>query len=301
MDRFESMSVLLAAVDGGSLSAAGRQLGMPLATVSRKLSELERQLKTRLLVRTTRSLALTDTGRLYVDACRRILDQVREAERTATGEYSEPKGQLLITAPIVLGRLHLLPVVTAFLDAYAQVDIRLRLSDQVVNLIEDRVDLALRVGELPDSNLVAIRVGSIGSVVCASPAYLARRGEPRRPSDLARHDCVVFDRLARPQTWTFRARRAQVDVPIHARLAVTTAEAAVDAAVAGAGLTRVLSYQAAEAIAAGRLKALLRSFEPPAWPASLVHGGQTPIPQKLRAFIDFAAPRLRAALAAAPA
>src|SRR5882724_3392190 len=172
MDRLESMSILVTAVEAGSLSAAARRLGTPLATVSRKVSELEAHLKTQLLKRSNRRLTLTDAGRSYVAACRRILEEVSEAERAAAGEYSAPKGDLVITAPIVFGRLHVLPVVTAFLAAYPQVDIRLTLGDRIAHLAEDHIDLAIRIGRLPDSRMVATGVGSIRHVVCASPAYL---------------------------------------------------------------------------------------------------------------------------------
>lgn len=296
MDRLESMSVLLMAVEAGSLSAAGRRLGMPLATVSRKVSELEAHLKTRLLIRSTRKLTLTDEGRLYVAACRRILEDVGEAERAASGEYSAPRGDLIITAPIVFGRLHVLPIVIDFLKTYPQIDIRIMLADRVVNLIEEHVDLAVRIGELPDSSLVATRVSTIRRVVCASPAYFAARGTPKRPADLVAHDCITFDGLASPEAWTFNKRKAELTVAIHSRLIVSTAEAAIDAAIAGLGITRVLSYQVAEAIRAGALAVALGDFEPAPWPVSLVFAGHRLLPQKLRAFVDFAAPRLRTAL-----
>ena len=165
MDRLESMSILVTAVEAGSLSAAGRRLGMPLATVSRKVSELEAHLKTRLLNRSSRQLTLTDAGRSYVAACRRILEDVGEAERAASGEYSAPRGDLIITAPIVFGRLHVLPIAMEFLKAYPDIDIRMVLADRVINLLEEHADLAVRIGALPDSSLVASRVGSIRRVV----------------------------------------------------------------------------------------------------------------------------------------
>src|SRR5712691_7781415 len=182
MDRLESMSTLLAAVEAGSLSAASRKLGMPLATVSRKVSELEAHLRTRLLHRTSRRLALTDAGRSYVAACRRILDDIDAAERAATGEYSAPRGDLIIAAPIVFGRLHVLPIVIEFLKTYSDIDIRMALADRVINLFEEQVDVAVRIGELPDSSLIATRVGLIRRVVCGSPAYFAARGKIGRAS-----------------------------------------------------------------------------------------------------------------------
>lgn len=289
--------MLVTAADAGSLSAASRRLGRPLTTVSRRISALEAHLGTRLLNRSSRRLTLTDAGRAYVAACKRILDDVKDAERAAIGEYSAPRGELTITAPIVFGRLHVLPVVAEFLKAYPEIDIRMVLADRVVNLFEDRIDLAVRIGELPDSGLVATRVGAIRRVVCASPAYFSLRGTPRRPGELGAHDCVTFEGLMVPEAWTFAIGRSLASVPIHSRLVVNTAEAAVDAAIAGVGITRVLSYQIATAMRAGTLAIALREFEPAPWPVSLVYGGGRPQPLKLRAFLDFAAPRLKARLA----
>lgn len=297
MDRLESMTLLVAAVEAGSLSAGARRLGVPLATMSRKVSELESHLRTRLLVRSTRRLALTDAGRSYVEACKRILDEVAEAERTASGEYRAPRGDLAITAPVVFGRLHVLPIVADFLKAHAQIDVRLSLADRVVNLLEERIDVAVRIGELPDSSLVATRVGAIRQVVCASPAYFAARGTPQRPEDLASHDCITFEGIAGPAAWAFGRGRTARPVAVHSRLSVNTAEAAIDAAVSGLGITRCLSYQVAEALRSGTLAVALESFEPPPSPVSLVHAGGRLLPLKLRAFLDFAAPRLRERLA----
>ena len=287
------MSVLLAVVDAGSLSAASRQLGAPLTTISRKVSDLEAHLKTRLLTRSSRQIALTDAGRSYVAACRRILEEVGEAERAASGEYSVPKGDLVITAPIVFGRLHVLPIVTEFLKVYPDINVRMMLADRVVNLLEDQIDVALRIGELPDSSLVATTVGAIRRVVCASPAYLAKRGTPISPRDLGNHDCITFAGLMSPQEWSFRVGKVDAPVTIRSRLTVNTAEAAIDAASAGLGVTRVLSYQIANARRAGALVVVLDKFEPPPSPVNLVYGGQGLLPLKTRAFIDFASPRLK--------
>ncbi len=294
MDRLDAMSVLLSVVDAGSLSAASRRLGMPLATVSRKVAELEAHLKVRLLSRSPRQITLTEAGRSYVEACKRILEQVDEAERAAAGEYSAPRGDLAVSAPVDFGRLHLLPIALEFLGAYPEIDLRLVLSDRVLNLVEDNIDLALRIGILPDSSLVATRIGLIRRVLCASPAYLAARGRPDTLADLASHDCITFDNLAAPRTWMFKSGKAEVAVSVRSRLVVTTAEAAIDAALAGVGITRVLSYQVADQIRAGRLATVLEAFEPEPWPASLLHAGQGLLPLKVRAFLDFAAPRLRA-------
>lgn len=295
MDRLDAMSTLLAVVDAGSLSAASRRLGMPLATVSRRLSDLEAHLGTRLLHRSSRRLSLTDAGQGYIDACRRILEDVEAAERAATGEFAAPKGELIVTAPVVYGRLHLLPIINDFLAAYPEIDVRLMLADRTLNLAEDQIDVAARIGALPDSSLVATRVGATSRVVCASPDYLKRHGTPTAPTELAEHDVVTFAGPLAPESWTFEVGGRRVAVPVRPRLSVNTAEAAVDAAVAGVGLTRVLSYQVADAVRAGHLQPLLREVEPPPLPISLVRRGGAHQPRKLRAFLDFAAPRLRSA------
>jgi len=296
MDRFESMSILLQAVEAGSLSAAARKIGVPLATVSRKVSELEAHLKTRLFNRSAKKLSLTDAGRDYVVACKRILEDLDEAERVASGEYSAPRGSLVVTAPVVFGRMHLLPVMLEFLKAYPDIDVRLLQSDRVSNLLEEHVDLAVRIGELPDSSLVATRVGSTRRVVCGSPDYFAARGVPQSPEDLRTHQCITFETLASPDAWTFTMGESDPSVPVRSRLVVSTADAAIDAAIAGTGVTRVLSYQIQDAVRDGRLMLVLKPFEPAAWPVSLVHTGQRLLPKKMRAFLDFAAPRLKAAL-----
>lgn len=296
MDRLGSMSVLVAAVEAGSLSAAGRRLGMPLATVSRKVSELEAHLETRLLNRSSRKLTLTEAGRSYVEACKRILEDINEAERTATGEYGAPKGELVITAPIVFGRLHVVPVAAEFLRLYREVDIRFVLADRFVNLLEEHIDLAVRIGELPDSSLIATRIGAIRRVVCGSPGYFAQRGIPKNPIDLTAHDCITFQGLSAPDAWIFRTAKGHASVPIRSRLVVNTASAAIDAAIAGVGVTRVLSYQIAAAIRAGILAVVLDEFERAPSPISFVYNGRGLLPLKLRAFLDFATPRVKASV-----
>ncbi len=295
-DRLEAMSILVAVVDAGSLSAAARKLEIPLATVSRKVADLESHLKTRLLHRSTRRLALTEAGQSYVAACRRILEEVGEAERAASGEYAAPKGELVVTAPVVFGRVHLVPMVAEFLRTYPDVDVRMVLTDRVMHLLEDQIDVAVRIAELSDSSFIARRVGTTRRVVCASPAYFAAHGTPRHPLELAGHACVTMEQIASRQVWTFGAGKAEVAVPIRSRLAVSTAEAAIEAAMAGVGLTRVLSYQIADALRAGAVRTVLDAFEPAPWPISLVHPGQGILPLKLRAFLDFAGPRLKARL-----
>lgn len=218
MDRLDAMSVFMTVVEAGSFSEASRRLGMPIATVSRKVAELESHLKTQLLKRPAGKLILTDSGRSYMAACKRIVEQVDEAERDASGEYRIPMGELGVTAPSPLGQMHLMPIALEFMAAYPEIHLRLILSDRVVNLIEENVDVAIRIGELRDSSMIATRVGSIRNVVCASPSYFAGRGRPQRPRD------------------------------------VSSSEAAIIAAVTGVGITRVMSYKMQEAMRAGQLE-----------------------------------------------
>jgi DNA-binding transcriptional LysR family regulator len=296
MDRLEAMTMLVASAETGSFSAASRKLDVPLPTLSRKVAELEAHLKTRLLVRTTRKLALTEAGVTYLRACKRILEQVGEAETEAAGEFSTPRGELVVTAPIVFGRLHVLPVISDFLAHFPEINVRMTLSDRNVDLVEDHIDMAVRVGELPDSRLVATRLGTIRRVICGSPAYLAGHGTPKTPKDLADFTCVTFSGM--PASWTFvgRNRVSQPPRPL-CRLNINTAEAAIDAAIAGVGLTHVLSYQVSRAIADGKLKVVLREFEPGPAPVHIIHGGQGLVPLKMRRFLEFAVLRLRKVLA----
>ncbi|CAM2155672.1 LysR family transcriptional regulator [Pararobbsia alpina] len=294
MNRLESMSILVTVVDSGSLSAAARQLDVPLATVSRKVRELELHLKTRLLHRTTRQLSLTEAGSAYVASCRRILEEIGEAERAATGEYASPRGALSVTAPVVFGRLHVVPVIAEFLAHYPEIDISLVLTDRVVHLMDENADIAVRIGELPDSTLMATTVGSVRRVICASPEYLAKHGEPATPADLAKHECISFEVLASMRAWVFGSGKSEKSVPIRSRFAVNTAEAAIDAAVLGVGLVRVLSYQVANAVRDNALRIVLDQYESAPSPIHLVHKGQAPLPLKVRAFLNFVTPRLRA-------
>jgi DNA-binding transcriptional LysR family regulator len=297
MDRLEAMSILLAAVAAGSFSAASRKLGVPLPTVSRKVAELERHLGARLLVRSTRKLALTDAGAAYLAACKRILEQVEDAEAAAAGEYTMPRGELTVAAPIVFGRLHVLPIVGDFLARHADIDVRMALSDRNADLIDDHIDLAVRIGALADSRMTATRVGAVRRVVCGSPGFLATHGTPKRPEDLAGLPCVSFASTAGDTSWAFaRGRGAARQVAVRTRLVVNTAEAAMDAAIKGVGLTRVLSYQASRPVRDGKLRIVLREFEPEPLPVSLIHAGADLIPLKIRSFLDFAAPRLRRSL-----
>src|SRR5262245_38997404 len=196
MNRLEAMTILLKVVDKGSFSAASRDLGVPLATVSRKVNELEGHPATRILVRTTRKVALTDAGPLDLASTRRIVDDIDDADRIAAGEFHVPRGELIATAPLLFGRLHILPIVTEFLATYPEINVRLLLSDRNLHLIEDHVDMAVRIGPLPDSSMVAVRVGSMRTVVCASPKLLAGQGMPQKPDDLATLPCVNCELLS---------------------------------------------------------------------------------------------------------
>lgn len=298
MDRFEAMRLFVSVGEAGSLSAAARRLRTPLPTLSRKLAQLEAHLGVRLVTRTTRRFVLTEPGLRYLDSCRRLLAEVDEAERMAAGEYEAPRGRLLVTAPIVFGRLHVLPIVMDFLKTYPEVDLRLSLVDRIVDLGEENLDVGVRIGRLPDSALIATRVGAVKLITCATPDYLKANTMPRIPADLARLRCVGSANLAPPDQWIFHDKGQEIAVTIRARLTVTTAEAALDAAIAGLGITRLLSYQAADAIRARKLTRILRNFEPPELPVHLVHSEAKLVPPKLRVFLDFAAPHLRKRLAA---
>jgi len=298
MDRLEAMSMLVTVTEQGSLSAAGRALRIPLATLSRKISDLEALLGTRLLIRTTRKLTLTDAGIAYVAAARRILEQVADAEREAAGEFTAPKGELVITAPTMFGRLHVLPLVAEFLATFPEINIRLLLADRNVNLIDDHVDMAVRIGKLPDSSMVATQVGTIRTVTCASPALLTGHGVPHKPEDLLHLPCVNVDTPMPSPSWRFRDKRshAALDVAVSPRLAVTTTDAAAQAAILGVGIARLLHYQVAAAIGSGALRIVLEDHEPEPAPVHLVHASRGHMPLKMRRFLDFSAPRLRQVL-----
>ena len=296
MDRLEAMSMLIGVVEKGSFSAAARTMRVPVTTVTRKISDLESVLGAKLLVRTTRKLSLTDAGVTYLTAARRIIGQVEEAEREVAGEFTAPKGELVITAPIQFGQLHVLPVVTEFLALFPQINVRLLLLDRNVQLVEDHVEMAVRIGKLPDSTMIATMIGTMRMVVCASPEFLAGHGAPQTPEDLQRLPCVTFDGPMPSPGWQLRdpKTKAPIIVPITSRLSVTTVEAAVRATVRNVGITRLLYYQVADAIKAGKLEAILEQYQPEPAPVSLVHAARGQMPLKMRRFLDFAVPRLRA-------
>lgn len=293
MDRLDAMSVLIAVVEEGSLSAGARRLRSPVATVSRKVADLEALLGTRLLVRTSRHLELTDAGRDYIEAARRILEQVDEAERAAAGEYTEPRGDLVVTAATDFARRHVLPLSAEFLTAHPKINLRMVLGDQSLNLVEEHVHVAIRIGHLSDSSLMATRVGFATLVACASPAYLARQPAPRSLDELREHDGITFRSLSPFPMWSFEQDGAPVVVEPRSRLVANDIAIAVDAARAGLGIVRAVSYNVADEIASGHLVPVLEAFAPKPAPISLVHPGAGLLPLKVRAFLSWMTPRLR--------
>jgi DNA-binding transcriptional LysR family regulator len=299
MDRFESMSAFVAVVEAGSFTAASRSLGVPLASLSRKVSDLETQLGVQLLDRSARKITLSDRGRQFFDSARRILNNLSEAERKASAEYRAPLGELVLAAPIVLGHLYVVPVVAEFLKDHRDVEVEVQLLNRRINLVEQdieaRIDVGMWIGELPDSNLIAVRVGGSTQVVCAGPDYLAKHGRPQTPEDLAAHECIT---LIRPPAgeWQFKDGNTVKAVSVRGRLKVTTGEAAVEAVIAAGGITRVYYHHAQQAIETGRLVPILQEYQPDPAPISLLYRAGRVVPLKLRAFLDFSVPRFRARL-----
>jgi DNA-binding transcriptional LysR family regulator len=292
MDRLEGMAALVSVAKAGGFSAASRETGVPLATLSRRVADLEADLGVPLLRRSTRQIALTETGQIYFEACQRVLDEIRDAEENLKGEYRTPKGDLTLTAPMGFGRLHLQPVVMEFLRAYPAINLRLVLADRLIDFIEEPIDLALRIAELADSPLIARTVGTIRMVVSASPEYLEKYSAPKHPSDLAHHDCIAWSGLGPLNTWWFREGETDRTFPIRTRFSTSSAESAINAALNGLGLVQTPSYQAERGVRDGGLRILLEDFECAPTPVSLVHAGNRTVPLKLRAFLDFAIPRL---------
>jgi DNA-binding transcriptional LysR family regulator len=299
MDRLDAMKVFVAALDEGSLAGAGRKLGRSSAAVSRAVAFLERHLGVQLLHRTTRSSRLSEAGERYAAACRRVLTDLEEANLLAAGEGSAPRGTLTLTAPLVSGEEVLRPILDDFLDAYPAVSARLYLFDRPVNLIDEGIDAALRIAHLPDSSMVAVRVGEVRRVIGAAPSYLAKHPRIDEPDDLAKQQIIAFSQFG-VDSWTFPPVDGSTlprTVHFTPRLVVNTVRAAVASAVEGRGVTRVLSYQVAEHVRNGRLRILLRSDEHAPLPVHIVTPqGRLSVP-KVRAFVDFVVPRLRAQFA----
>jgi len=292
MDKLESIRVFVAVARAGGFSAAARTLGVPLATVSRKVAELEESLAVRLFERSTRQVVLSETARDYFAACQRLLADLQDADDGVTGEHRAPKGELTVTAPTGFGRQHLEPVLIEFMRQYPDITVRLTLVDRLVNLLDEHVDVAVRINNLPDSSLVARRVGEIRMVVCGGPGYLRDHGVPRHPAELNDHSCILWASLGPLKTWMFSDGGVDAMFPIRVRLTATLPDTVLAAAVADLGLAQVTSYQAEAVVRAGQLVPVLRDFEAAPTAVSLVHPSNRHTPLKLRAFLDFAAPRL---------
>lgn len=300
MDRFEAMTVFRAVAELGSFAAAARSLGLSPAAATRAVAGLEVLLGARLLTRTTRRVALTDAGRGYLDNCRRILQELDEAEAMAAGSHAVPKGELAVTAPTQFGRLHLGPALPGFLERFAEVTVSLLLVDRLVDLVEEGIDVGVRIGALASTALVAVRLGEVRRVVVGAPAYLAAAGVPASPAALAAHRLIAPTSLMTAASWGFRVAGKPLVVPVRARLATSQPDVAIDAARAGFGLTRVPLYQVAADVRADRLRIVLDDFEEPPIPVHLITIDGRHAAAKVRAFVDFMVPRLRAALRAPP-
>jgi len=294
MDRLETLSTFVAVAEQGSFIAASRRLGRSPAAITRAVAALEDRLAIRLFNRTTRSVALTDAGARYLDGCRRALAAFEELELSAAGERGAPSGILTLTAPEMFGRLHLLPIAQDFMRDYPAVTVSLLLLNRIVSFVDEGIDLGIRIAHLPDSSLRAILVGHVRRVVCASPAHFARHGVPETPHDLAGHAAIAVASTApAADRWSFGDGKDAVNVAVNARLVVNTVQAALDAAVAGGGVIRALSYQSAPLEAAGVLRRVLAAYEPPPIPIHIVHPAGRYLSPKIRLFIDRAVATLR--------
>ncbi len=293
MDHLDSLKVFVAVAEAQGLAPAARRLKLSAPAVTRAIAALEHRLGAQLLQRSTRSVRLTDIGARFLGDCKRILAELAEAEASAGGAHTAPQGQLSITASAMFGRLHVAPIALDFLAAHPQVTIRGVFVDRIVHLMDEGFDLAVRIAHLPDSGLTAVRVGSMRRVVVASPAYLAARGVPQSPADLVHHDAIGFSQASDTAApWSFKDARDATRPRI--RLTTNAGEVAIDAAVRGHGLASALRYQTDAEVRTGRLVIVLTEFEPEPLPVHLVHVAGRMAPAKLRAFIDFAAERLRA-------
>jgi DNA-binding transcriptional LysR family regulator len=286
MDRIEAMQTFVMVADLQGFAPAARKLGLSPPAVTRLIAALEERLGARLLQRTTRKVALTDAGARYLERARRILADIEEAELAAESERTRPAGRLVVSAPVGFGRLHVSPVMSAYLKRYPEVSGELRLEDRVVNLVEDGVDLAVRIGQLPDSSLMARQVGEMRRIVVASPAYLKARGEPKTPEALSLHQIIQFGASALAADWRFARDGEELRINVTPRFTSNVADAAIQYAIEGGGLTRVLAYQAADSIRRGRLKIVLQKFELPALPVHIVYPTTRLLSAKVRAFID---------------
>ncbi|WP_291863611.1 LysR family transcriptional regulator [Bradyrhizobium sp.] len=286
MDRIDAMQAFVAVADLRGFAPAARKLGLSPSGLTRLIAALEDRLGARLLQRTTRSVTLTDVGARYLERIRTILADVEEAEGSVEGERTRPSGRLTVSAPVGFGRLHVSPVMSAYLMRYSDVAGELRLSDRMINLVEDGVDLAIRIGHLADSSLVARQVGEMRRIVVASVGYLKAHGEPKTPNAVASHATIQFGAMTAPPGWRFVEAGRDVRVPCTPRLLTNSADAAIQHAEQGGGLTQVLAYQAAAAIKAGRLQIVLARFEAPPLPIHIVFPTSRLLSAKVRSFID---------------
>ncbi|WP_118184771.1 LysR family transcriptional regulator [Paraburkholderia phosphatilytica] len=293
MDRLQAMTAFLSVVDTGGFASAARKLQVSPSVVTRMVSDLEDALGVRLLTRTTRIVRVTDAGIGYADSCRRILGDLEEADLAVAGAQQVPRGLLSITASVLFGKIFVTPIVTEYLRMYDEVDVRCWFLDRIVNLIDEGIDAGVRIGELADSSMQAVQVASVRRVVCASPAYLEQHGEPRRPEDLDGHVLISVSGGSSLPEWRFGPTAQRTAGQLHSRMATTTNDSAIEAAVSGFGLTQVLSYQVAQQLEAGRLKIVLADYEPPRLPIHVVHREGRHASRKVRAFLDLAIERLR--------
>jgi DNA-binding transcriptional LysR family regulator len=300
MDRLQTMSVFVAVAEAAGFAPAARRLAMSPPSVTRAVSELEGRLGCRLLHRTTRSVQMTEAGRRYLADCRRILAEIEEADRHAAGLHAAPRGLVSVTASVMFGRVILAPILLDLLDRYPELSLSTLFVDRVVHLLDEGIDVAVRIAELPDSSLTAVRVGAVRRVLCASPDYLAARGRPAAPSDLAGHEIVNFVNMAPGGEWAFpKDGKARAFRP-SSRLLYNQADAAIAAALAGRGITRVLSYMIAPQLEEGTLEIVLEDHEPPAVPVHVVHKEATQASARVRAVVDHLVATLRAEAALKP-
>jgi DNA-binding transcriptional LysR family regulator len=294
MDQIHLMTVFGAVGEEGSFAAAARRLDLSPAAVTRAISALEEQLGVKLLLRTTRNVRMTDAGQRYLDDTRNILASIAEANAAAAGVNAAPRGNLSVTSSVLFGKSFVMPCVVAYLKQYPEVDVSAYFLDRVVNLVEEGMDVAVRIGHLPDSSLKALRVGQVRRVLCASPEYLARNGLPLDPADLLRHTVIAASGISPRVEWKFGGPDEPSVVRITPRLTVTSNDAAIAAAVAGLGITRLLSYQIASELAEGALKIVLADYDEAPWPVHILHRESKYGSAKVRKFIDMLAERLRA-------
>jgi len=293
LDKLRSIQVFIAVADCQGFAPAARRLGMSPPAVTRYISMLEEHLGARLFMRTTRSIGLTDVGKRFLADGRRILLELEEAENAAVGSHSEPRGALSITAPVLFGRMFVTPALGEFLNTYAHVDARTVYVDRVVNLIDEGLDVGIRIGELPDSSLTAVRCGKVRQVVFAAPEYIEKHGLPTHPENLKDHALIQSVAAAGSHAWDFQISGARSSVHVKPRVQMNTNDAAIEMALRGWGLSRALSYQVSPFIEAGQLKPVLEEFELPSMPIHVVHQEGRMVSGKVRAFVDFMVERLR--------